>query len=261
MAFEAFLAEAQPRRRRGRWAFLASAILHGALLAVGIAYSVARVVEPSRPRLMVTFAPVGAAAPAAPPPPAAGGGGEARAKSAPRPRPTTTAIPQPRRIPPRVRPPTESAPATRADDVDDVDDDEKIGGATGGGAAGVIGGKIGGSAGGVVGGVVGGNGARAGRSAAPRILPEAEGTRRRLSGDDPDFPVLLRRRGRSYVVTAQVCVSGTGAVDSVAIQQRADPLLDRNVAVAVKEWRYQPWIENGTGVPFCYLTRFRFNAE
>ena len=94
------------------------------------------------------------------------------------------------------------------------------------------------------------------RKLAPQI-----GALQKESGDDPDFPALLRRSGRFYVVLAKICVSRTGSVDSVTILQGADTLLDGNVVSAVKKWRYRPLMADSNAVPFCYFGRFEFKAN
>jgi protein TonB len=268
MAFEALLTrpEARPRRRR-RLTYSISIAAHGALLVAGVVYSFWHVEELSPPTVHVTFL---AAAPpplASPPPPPAGGGGEARKKMVPsKIKPTLTQLVQPRSITPK----REEPKVDPKNDDDDDDPDRAIpGGASGGGkAGGVIGGTVGGTVGGVIGGKLGGTvggvvGGAAGGPArgGPRLLPPQMADSQKLSGAEPDFPPVLRRSGLVYVVAAKICVSKAGAVDSVAIVQSADSLLDRNVVGAVKGWRYRPFMSNNTAVPFCTLLRFEFKSE
>jgi outer membrane biosynthesis protein TonB len=87
------------------------------------------------------------------------------------------------------------------------------------------------------------------------------GAQLKISGAEPDFPAFLRRSGANYLVLAKICVGVSGAVDSVALQKRAEPTLDNNVAVAVKAWRFRPMTANGTPVPFCYFGRFEFKSD
>jgi len=104
-------------------------------------------------------------------------------------------------------------------------------------------------------------GATAPKPTGPRKLAPQIGALQKESGDDPDFPALLRRSGRFYVVLANICVSRTGSVDSVTILQGADTLLDGNVVSAVKKWRYRPLVADNNAVPFCYFGRFEFKSN
>ena len=99
MAFEAFRAESQARPARGRLTVALSIAFHGALLAVGIAYSFWHVDELTPPSVKVTF--LSAAPPPPPPPPPAGGGGAARKKALVKPKTLTrpTDIVQPSETP------------------------------------------------------------------------------------------------------------------------------------------------------------------
>ncbi|MES1165577.1 MAG: energy transducer TonB, partial [Verrucomicrobiota bacterium] len=128
----------------------------------------------------------------------------------------------------------------------------------GGTVGGTIGGTIGGKAGGTIGGTLGGAAASAvGR----KFLPPNMGALQKQSGDEPAFPPSLRRPGALYVVTAKICVTRGGDVDSVSLMQRADALLDDNVVRAVKAWRYRPLMADGIPVPFCYFGRFEFRGQ
>jgi protein TonB len=258
MAFEAFLErdDVRPRRRR-RVTYTVSLIVHAALLAVGIAYSFWRVDEISPPTVKVTFLSSAPPPTAAPPPPAAGGSAAPRKKIVPKVKPTATTLVQPRLIPPK-----KEEPKTEPQDDDDPDQ-AFAGGAKGGVKGGTIGGTIGGTVGGTPGGTVGGvaDGTPAPRkSSLARLEPEM-GAKQKASGDDPEFPAILRRAGTLYLVLAKVCVSRTGAVESVSISKGAHPMLDEKVIAAVKDWRYRPLLADGNAVPFCYPLRFEFKSD
>jgi outer membrane biosynthesis protein TonB len=170
-------------------------------------------------------------------------------------KPTLTALVQPQLVPPKKEEP-KSEP-------DDDDPAQAFAGGTKGGTAGgtiggTIGGKLGGRTGGTAGGAVGGTGPK---PMGPRKLAPQIGALQKESGDDPDFPALLRRPGRFYVVLANICVSRTGSVDGVTILQGADTLLDGNVVSAVKKWRYRPLMADNQAVPFCYFGRFEFKSN
>ena len=86
MAFEAFRAQQQAPARAGRkrlW-YAVSIGFHGALIAVGVAYSFWHIEELSPPLLKVTFMSA-APPPAAAAPPPAGGGAAAKKKVADKP--------------------------------------------------------------------------------------------------------------------------------------------------------------------------------
>ncbi|HET6148580.1 MAG TPA: energy transducer TonB [Polyangia bacterium] len=259
MAFEAFLQrdDARPRRRR-RLTFTVSVIVHAALLAGGVAYSFWRVEEISPPTVRVTFLSSAPPPPAPPPPPPAGGGDAApRKKNPTTPRTTLTTLVQPKIVPPKKEEPRDQPP-------DDDDPDQAIAGGTKGGTkGGVIGGELGGVIGGTVGGTVGGVvGGQAGpKAAAPKMLAPQMGALQKQSGDDPDFPAVLRRSGMVYVVLTKICVSRLGTVDSVSILKGTDPTLDNNVVSAVRGWRYRPLLADSNAVPFCYFGRFEFKAN
>jgi protein TonB len=258
MAFEAFLEEGDPRpRRRRRLTYAVSLAVHAALLAGGVAYSFWHVEEITPPTVRVTFMAAAPPPPAPPPPPPAGGGADpAKTKTPPRKVKTTlTTLVQPALHPPKKEDP-------KPEPNDDDPDQAFAGGTKGGTQGGTIGGTVGGTVGGTIGGTVGGTvGGTAPKPAGPRKLAPQIGALYKESGDDPDFPALLRRSGMFYVVIANICVSKTGSVDSVSILQGADSLLDANVVSAVKKWRYRPLLADNNAVPFCYFGRFEFKAN
>jgi len=92
------------------------------------------------------------------------------------------------------------------------------------------------------------------------FLPPQIGTMQKISGADPQFPAELQLPGRTYVVSAKICVSIGGVVDSVSILAGDQPALATNVVNAVKQWRYTPATVNGGTVRFCYVARFDFKA-
>ena len=170
--------------------------------------------------------------------------------------PTLTAIVQPGSDPPKKDEPK----------TDPSDDDEPAQSFAGGKKGGDPNGKIGGELGGKSNGKLGGDPSGTENGTAPkptwtRKLAPQIGALQKESGDDPDFPALLRRSGRFYVVLANICVSRIGSVDGVAILQGADTLLDGNVVSAVKKWRYRPLMADNNAVPFCYHARFEFKSN
>lgn len=258
MAFEAFLegGDQRPRRRR-RLTYVVSLAVHAALLAGGIAYSFWHVDEITPPTVHVMFMAAAPPPPAAAPPPPAGGSSDPAKPKTPRKvkTPTLTAIVQPRPDP------VKNEPKQEPEDDDDAAQ-AFAGGKKGGAPGGTIGGELGGKVGGKIGGTAGGadNGTAPKPTGTRKLAPQI-GALQKESGDDPDFPALLRRSGRFYVVLANICVSKTGSVDSVTILQGADTLLDGNVVSAVKKWRYRPLMADNNAVPFCYFGRFEFRSN
>ncbi len=258
MAFEGFRAQTKARPRRNRLTLALSIGVHVALLGVGIAYSFWHIDELTPPSVKVTF--LSAAPPPPPPPPHAGGGGGARKKLAVKPK----VVPTPK-VPDIVQPretPKDEPKETKVAQNDSGGEKAGqkggvIGGTIGGTVGGVIGGTIGGKPNGVLGGTIGGTGAVPAR----KFLPPNMGALQKQSGDDPAFPPSLRKAGALYVVSAKICVSRGGDVESVTLMQRADPLLDDNVVQAVKRWRYRPLMADGIPVPFCYFGRFEFRGQ
>ncbi len=94
-----------------------------------------------------------------------------------------------------------------------------------------------------------------------KLLTPQTGAMQRLSGEPPQFPAELRLTGRTYVVSAKICVSNAGVVDSVSILEGNQPALATNVVNAVRDWRFTPLTVNGgAAVAFCYFARFEFKA-
>ena len=122
---------------------------------------------------------------------------------------------------------------------------------------GVPGGVEGGVPGGVVGGVVGG-------------LPEAPPPRQivRIGGNlvapklvhrvNPQYPVLAAQARLSAILILEAEVDTHGRVQVVRVL-RGQPLFDEAAVAAVKEWRYQPLLLNGTPTAFILTVTVVFN--
>jgi len=130
--------------------------------------------------------------------------------------------------------------------IDEGDEDGEEGGVKGGQKGGVIGGSIGG----------------AGTTPAPpRSMPAQFGALQKISGEDVKLPPSLWKQDAYYVVEVKICVSTTGAVDTVTLTKRADSLLDNNVVNVVKNWRFRPMRFNNMLVAFCYPAKFESNRQ
>jgi protein TonB len=267
MAFEAFLTQdtIRPRKSR-RITYTVSLAVHGAVLVAGVAYSFWHVDEISPPTVTVTFMSAAPPPPPPPPPPPAGGGAPAKKRVAAKPRPVAEVVqPKPNQIvQPRERERVAAAPKPQEKpEPDEESPDDSFGaGVAGGVKGGTVGGTVGGTIGGTVRGTIGGTGpAGPTAPAGPKLVPPHVAALQKMSGDDPDFPPVLRRAGMVYLITAKICVGTSGAVESVTLLKRAHPMLDDNVVAAVKKWRFRPLMVNNAPVPFCSVRAFQFKSN
>jgi periplasmic protein TonB len=227
----------------------ASATLLSIATHVALAGSVAWVVVfsvpdqlPAVPDVMAFVAPAPAPSPPPPPPPAAPRGEKAAqpSKSAPATGPTFTV-------------PTEIPVGIQPESGIDLSDE-----------GGVVGGVEGGIPGGVLGGILGGM-----INEAPPPPPPAAKPRR--VGGDIQAPALVKRVEPNYpgvavagkvsgTVILEATVNETGAVTEVNVL-RSIILLDQAAIKAVKQWRYQPLVLNGTPVPFILVVTLTFSLR
>lgn len=273
MPFESFLHKTKTKRGKLFHATVTfSVLMHAGALAWATVRSFTVVEELAPPSVKLSFmhAPVLAPAPPAPKKPEtpaveAGGGQTPRAHQALRPNvrrrpdPIVSAptkaeeVVAPKEAPaPVAAPAVEAAPSAAPPGPAVEQPGGGPGSAAGGGGA--VAGTGRGGGGPAIGGPSGGGGPT-------RILPEALGKLQRLSGGAPTFPAQLAKQGAKFIVMTKVCVNPAGVVDSVDFMKRADPLLDANVAAAVKAWRYRPLMTGDKAVPFCTFVRFEFTTE
>ncbi|MGC2299379.1 MAG: energy transducer TonB [Acidobacteriaceae bacterium] len=78
-------------------------------------------------------------------------------------------------------------------------------------------------------------------------LPAEVTSDMRLSGDEPQYPVVAKIAHVQGLVVLDVIISKTGAVDSVTVVS-GPPLLQAAALTAVKTYRYQPFLINGKPV-------------
>ena len=254
MAFEAFRAQAAAPARAGRkrlWYGLSIAF-HGALLAVGVAYSFWHIEELSPPLLKITFLSSAAPPPPPAPPPPAGGGAAAKKKITVKPK--TVVQPKPEIVQPKELP-KKDEPKEEPKTEDKGEKDGKPGGTIGGTPGGTIGGTPGGVVGGTPGGMIGA------APVASKFLPPNVGEGQRISSDKGIMPVPLRKPGAVYRVLLKVCVSVNGNVDKVTIMKGSDPLADAEALRVIKTWRFRPFLVNGMAAPFCYPQSVEFKTE
>jgi outer membrane biosynthesis protein TonB len=249
VAFEAFRAQSEAPARTGRKAlwYALSIAFHGALLAVGIAYSFWHIEELSPPMLKLTFMS------AAPPPPAAAlaaGGGAAAKKKVPI-KPKAVLLPKPELVQPRDTPKQE--PPKEQPTPEDHGDKS-------GGKGNAIEGAPNGAANGTPHGT-GNTPGGAGTAPVPKFLAPNIGQGLFLSGDKGIMPIPLRKPGAVYRVLVKLCVSTTGNVDKLTIMKASDPLADAEALRVLKTFKYRPFLVNGTPAPFCYPYMVEFKTE
>jgi protein TonB len=270
VAFDSFRAQDRraPRRQR-RVAFALVVVFHAALIAAGVVYSFWHVEELTPPTLRVTFMSMAPPPPPPPPPPRSGGGSRPKKVAvktkAPEPEPVKPPEPQIVQPPEKIKP-VKKEFRKHEDEYVEPDSTKEGSGPGKGVGKGILDGEddgeedgvAGGKPGGIIGGTIGGTGTT---PAPPRPISAQLGALQKLSGADPVFPLGLRRGDMEYAVEARVCVSPTGAVDSVTVTKRSDGLLDANVVSAVRSWRFKPLRFNGMVVGFCYPARFEFKTQ
>lgn len=77
--------------------------------------------------------------------------------------------------------------------------------------------------------------------------PSSQPGRPLLQRVDPEYPADARAQRIQGSVVLDVQVLGTGSVGNIGIIS-GDPLLTQAAVDAVKQWRYQPNVENGQGI-------------
>jgi protein TonB len=193
------------------------------------------------------------AAPPAPPPPPPPPVQPAASKPKPKPTPKAEA--------PVVRE-TVPAPLEEPKQIAALPDDEGI-------DFGEPGGVEGGIPGGVVGGVVGG--LPEAPPPPPPPPPPAPRTPVRIGGQitqpalikrvEPEYPALAVKARIQGVVILEATVNEEGNVTDVKLLRSANPLLDREAIIALRQWRYSPVVLNGVRVPFILTVTLSFSLQ
>ena len=78
---------------------------------------------------------------------------------------------------------------------------------------------------------------------------------------EPEYPPLAVKAHIQGVVILEATVGEDGNVMDVKLLRSANPLLDREAAIAVRQWRYTPIVLNGTRVPFILTVTLSFSLE
>jgi protein TonB len=75
------------------------------------------------------------------------------------------------------------------------------------------------------------------------------------------FPPELAVSGNRAWAMLKVCVGADGDVDGVTILKSAHPLLDERIVMAIRTWRYRPYLLDGRPVPFCTNIRYEMTQR
>ena len=245
MAFEGLLAPIDPKPKRWRRAMLTiSLVVHGVLLAAGVAHSLWQVEEMPLPSVEVTLTAMVPPPPPPPPPPAG------KKASEPKQRKTKPVERQEALVEPR-EPVDEPEPASPSEEDSEASDDGEPGG--------VAGGVKGGVQGGVLGGVVGGVKPKPPppKPTGPKMVSGSVGRQQLLINPNVDpyrvkLPRALARTGAQYSAVLRVCVSATGRVTQVNIMKGAGAAIDSQIPTVIGRWRYRPLTIGGQPTAFCY---------
>jgi len=153
------------------------------------------------------------------------------------------------------------APLEEPARISELPDDEELG-------PGIPGGVEGGIAGGVVGGVVGG---LPEAPPPPPPPPPAPTAPVRIGGQikqpellrrvEPEYPALAVKAHIQGIVILEATVGEDGAVREVKLLRSANPLIDREAELALRQWRYSPLVLNGIRVPFILTVTLSFSLQ
>jgi len=79
-------------------------------------------------------------------------------------------------------------------------------------------------------------------------LSEGPLRKRAVKVISPRFPEDPEKRGVAGVAVAEIQIDRAGKVSAVRVLQAPDPAIEKAVAEAVKEWRFEPAMVGGAAV-------------
>jgi len=103
-------------------------------------------------------------------------------------------------------------------------------------------------------------------SAAPRILPPAEGNGQ-LAIDpnearyQPAIPPRLRKPGARFAPLVKLCVKKDGSVGEVTVMRPSDPAVDPAIVEKIRLFKFRPYLDHGRPIPFCFFREYRLSVE
>ena len=127
---------------------------------------------------------------------------------------------------------------------------------------GVPGGVAGGQVGGVIGGVLGGIPAAVPKMEAPQRVRVSQGVVQGLLVHqvEPEYPPVAKAAHIQGAVVLQALIGKDGAVKQVQVLS-GPPMLASAAQIAVKQWRYKPYILNGQPVEVDTTINVNFTME
>jgi protein TonB len=76
-----------------------------------------------------------------------------------------------------------------------------------------------------------------------------------------EFPPELKVPGNRAWAMVKVCAGRDGQVEVVTFLKSAHPLLDERIRMAIRTWRYRPYLVNGQPVPVCTNVHYEMTAR
>jgi len=249
---DVLLEQSATRPKRPVAKVLASLVIHAVLLAALLAIPVlfTDAIDMRQLTRTVLVAPPAPAPPPPPPPPAA------TVASAPRvkPRPTIQLDPN-KLIAPRVIPRKVEVGRDAGEAAPNV-----VAGVPGGVVGGVPGGQIGGVIGGIVGGVPGGTLLKV-EPPQPKAPVRVGGNVRSptlIAAPQPIYPPLARQAGIHGNVVVEAVIDENGNVEQMNVLS-GHPVLVPAALEALRQWKYQPTVLNGTPVAVQLTVTIKFS--
>jgi hypothetical protein len=77
----------------------------------------------------------------------------------------------------------------------------------------------------------------------------------------PSLPRSLYKRGRTYTIIVQMCITAEGKVSGVTVKKSAAPELDKIVVPELYTWRYKARIVHGAPSAFCYQLNIHYEVD
>ncbi|MFH1130691.1 MAG: TonB family protein [Pseudomonadota bacterium] len=120
-----------------------------------------------------------------------------------------------------------------------------------------------GQPGGVVGGVPGGMPqATIPKQEKPVFVKPEVVDKLKISGNQPEYLPAARIARIEGVIIIKVCLATDGTVNAKQTQiLKGIPILNAEVLEKVKTWRYRPYAVNGLPIPVCFPVRFVFRLN
>jgi len=78
---------------------------------------------------------------------------------------------------------------------------------------------------------------------------------------EPYYPPTAVNARLQGIVILEAIVDRDGTVAEIKVLRSANPLLDREAVLAVKQWRYEPLVLNGKPERFVLTVTLSFNLE